>query len=338
MANVGWGHGRPAESDSGVLQVLLAYANLGGRLFAARRSPDNPLTLTHLRWEGQDGSMYDAIRRPDDDAYLSPAEREVWVQLALAFPSAPSISSGPQSPWQSLMLDRAKLVSWITLLRQSQASRPPYPPQQPAYGGYGPPSGPTYFDPSNSSQTPWRSSSIISGGPGVGEPRRDTPGDSGRTSSQPVFPGYRGQVDSHSTPSHTHDTDTQWSGSWNRSAFEAGDVVVMPCIEVDLPPARNTAGADEYRRDFARDIALHFNRAARTIPQVREVRGWMRGDRMILAARIVIAPGARPPNRAEMEGAARLLADALAQRTLPYTRLTFADPGEWMQGAILPPE
>ncbi|HEX8034812.1 MAG TPA: hypothetical protein VF510_13235 [Ktedonobacterales bacterium] len=322
MANIGWGHGRPAESDIGILQVLLAYATQGGRLFAARRSEDNPLTLTHVRWEGQDGSMFDATRRPNDDMHMSPAEREVWVQLALAFPSAPSIQSGPHSPWQPLVLDRAQLTSWITLLKQSQASRPSYSPQ-PAYGGYGPPSGPAFFDPSSSSQTPWRSSSIISGAPGIGEQRRDWPAPGGNIPS---------------TPSHTEHGETQWTGSWNRSSFEAGEVVVLPCIEVDLPPSHNNPGADEYRRDFSRDVALHFNRAARTIPQVREVRGWMRGDRMILAARLVVAMGSRPPVRAEMEGAARVLADALAQRTLPYTRLTFADPGEWMQGAPLPPE
>lgn len=323
MANIGWGHGRPAESDIGILQVLLAYSTQGGRLFAARRAQDNPLTLTHVRWEGQDGAMFDAVRQPDDDTYLSPAEREVWVQLALAFPSSPSIPSGPQSPWQPLMLDHAKLMNWVTLLKQSQVSRPSYSSQRPSFGGYGPASGPAFFDPSTSSQTPWRSSSIISGAPGMGEPQRDWPTPGGHIST---------------TPPHIDHGDAQWSGSWNRSAVEAGEVVVLPCIEVDLPPAQNNIGAEEYRRDFSRDVALHFNRAARTIPQVREVRGWMRGDRMILAARLVVGTGARPPIRAELDGAARLLADALAQRTLPYTRLTFADPGEWMQGAPLPPE
>ncbi len=322
MANIGWGHGRPAESDIGILQVLLAYGTQGGRLFGARRSQDNPLTLTHVRWEGQDGAMFDAVRRPDDDAYLSPGEREIWVQLALAFPSS-SIPSGLQSPWQPLTIDRAKLASWVTLLKQSHASRPSHAGQQSSYGEYGPVSGPGMFDPSTSSQTPWRNSAIISGGPGLGDQRRDWPMSGGNGSSMPSH------IDDHG--------DTQWSGAWNRSTFESGEVVVLPCIEVDLPPSSNI-GAEEYRRDFSRDVALHFNRAARTIPQVREVRGWMRGDRMILAARLVIAAGARPPIRAEMDGAARLLADALAQRTLPYTRMTFADPGEWMQGAPLPPE
>lgn len=321
MANIGWGHGRPAESDIGILQVLLAYGTQGGRLFGARRSQDNPLTLTHVRWEGQDGSMFDAVRRPDDDTYLTPGEREIWVQLALAFPPSP-IPAGPQSPWQVLTIDHAKIAGWVALLKQSQISRPSHVGQQPSYGGYGPTSGPSGFDPSASSQTPWRNSAIISGGPGLGEQRHDWPMSGGSASS---------------IPSHIDHGDPQWSGGWNRSTFESGEVAVLACIEVDLPPSNNV-GAEEYRRDFSRDVALHFNRAARTIPQVREVRGWMRGDRMILAARIVIAAGARAPIRAEMDGAARLLADALAQRTLPYTRMTFADPGEWMQGAPLPPE
>ena len=60
---------------------------------------------------------------------------------------------------------------------------------------------------------------------------------------------------------------------------------MLPCVEVELPPIMNNPAAADYRRDFARDVALHFGRAARTIPQVREVRGWMRGDRLVLAAR-----------------------------------------------------
>jgi hypothetical protein len=92
----------------------------------------------------------------------------------------------------------------------------------------------------------------------------------------------------------------------------------------------------DYARDYARDVAVHFARAARTIPQVRELRAWMRGDRLVLAARMVVGTGTRPLSPAEMEGAARLLADALAQRTLPYARLSFAEPAEWQGGSSLP--
>jgi hypothetical protein len=114
------------------------------------------------------------------------------------------------------------------------------------------------------------------------------------------------------------------------------EVVVIPCVDVELPPTMDGVVSSDYRRDFARDVTMHFSRAARAIPQVREVRGWMRGDRMVLAARFVVAAGNRPPTRAEMDGAAQILADGLAQRTLPYVRLSFADPGEWTQGAPLP--
>ncbi len=93
---------------------------------------------------------------------------------------------------------------------------------------------------------------------------------------------------------------------------------------------------EDYTRDFARDVSLHFSRAVHTIPQARELRGWMRGGKIVLAARIAVGAGLRAPTRAENEHAAELLADALARRTLPYTQLTVADPAEWAQGVRLP--
>jgi hypothetical protein len=62
----------------------------------------------------------------------------------------------------------------------------------------------------------------------------------------------------------------------------------------------------------------------------------MRGDMLVLAARFVLGMGQRQASRPEMEATAHYLAQVLAQRTLPYVRLSFADPGEWMQGATLP--
>ena len=126
----------------------------------------------------------------------------------------------------------------------------------------------------------------------------------------------------------------QWTNSWRRT--ETTEVAVLPCVEVELPPLVNSIAAADYRRDFSRDVAMHFARAARTIQQVREVRGWMRGDRLVLAARFVVSSGNRQPTRPEMDGAARTLAEVLAQRTLPYATLGFADPAEWAQGAPLP--
>jgi len=117
---------------------------------------------------------------------------------------------------------------------------------------------------------------------------------------------------------------------------DSQEVTTLVCIEVEMPLTPGNGLAEDYVRDFARDVTLHFSRAARALPQTRELRGWMRGGRIVLAARLVIGIGARPPSRAEMETAAHLLADALAQRTLPYTRLTFPDPNEWAQGVRLP--
>lgn len=138
------------------------------------------------------------------------------------------------------------------------------------------------------------------------------------------------------TPPHISEENRQFTNSWRQSQVNVPEVVVVPCVDVELPPAMDGMASADYRNDFARDVALHFSRAARAIPQVREVRGWMRGNRIVLAARFVVAVGTRPPTRAEMDGAAQILADGLAQRTLPYVRLGFADPGEWTQGAPLP--
>lgn len=117
---------------------------------------------------------------------------------------------------------------------------------------------------------------------------------------------------------------------------DSQEVTTLVSIEVDMPLMPGDGLADDYVRDFARDVTIHFSRAARTLSQTRDLRGWMRGGRIVLAARLAVGTGARAPTRAEMEHAAHLLADALAHRTLPYTRLTFPDPNEWAQGLRLP--
>jgi hypothetical protein len=142
-------------------------------------------------------------------------------------------------------------------------------------------------------------------------------------------------VNSASVPRSTSDVN-QWSQGFHRNQMETSEVSILPCVEIELPPQIAGLDAAEYRRDFASDAARHFGRAARGIPQVREVRGWIRGDRLVLGARIVVGMGMRQPTRAEMESAAHMLAEVLSQRTLPYSRLAFADPGEWTQGAPLP--
>jgi hypothetical protein len=124
---------------------------------------------------------------------------------------------------------------------------------------------------------------------------------------------------------------SQVTGNWSRTAKEA----VIPCVEIELPPTLNGAGAD-YAQDYARDVAQHFSRAARTIPQVRETRAWMRGDRMVLAAYMAVDTGGRTLSQSDRDYGARMLAAALAQRTLPYARMGFAEQSEWMSGSPLP--
>lgn len=335
MAHSGWGQGRPADSDTGLLDVLSALASQGGTLFGARRLPDSPLTLTDLRWQGAGGAMMDTHRHnPTDNDELN-GEREVWVQLALHCPLSMSPST-QDTPWIPITVTREEALSWVSSLRREQANR-----RMSSAPGYGPSGGslpyPEGYSPDRRDSSRYASTS----GPGA-------------SMAQPSMPlpsaGYRGTIP-HTTvtvhpsggvPSGAPYTvsapvgpASQMTGSWQRSWMESGEVVVLPCIEVELPPQGDPTTA-EYRRDFSRDVAMHFGRAVRAIPQVREARGWMRGDLLVLAARFVVGAGQRPASRPEMEATAHYLAQVLAQRTLPYIRLSFADPGEWMQGAALP--
>lgn len=336
MADGGWGHGSPV--GTGIYQVLQAYVTQGGQLYAARRWAENPLTLTHVRWQGPSGNIADAFRQPGGDAASSPEEREVWVQLALHFPAAQPTPSGPDAPWLPLQVDPAKVTGWVNLLRVrlgsrgSEAFSPRDPmPASPAGGGM-PMSNRPYsgFSPESSGVTPYNAPRM----PPVSVPRTP-PGprpaferQGPPVISRPTAPPALGDV-----PSPIYDESRQFSRG---GLGDVPEVVVLPSVEVELPPEPSALPGSDFRKEFARDVALHFGRAARAIPQVREARGWMRGDRLILAARFVLGMGSRAPTGLEMESTARTLAEALAQRTLPYTRMTFADPGEWMQGAPLP--
>ena len=132
------------------------------------------------------------------------------------------------------------------------------------------------------------------------------------------------------------DDVNQWTGKMQRSALEGTEIAILPCIEIELPPLLNDRITSDYHRDFARDVAIHFQHAVQQFREVREVRGWMRGERLVLAARFILVTTTRTPSRAEMDHVAQMLSDALAERTLPYAYLGFADPGEWMQGRPLP--
>lgn len=338
MAQSSWGQGHPADSDSGLLDVLSALASQGGTLFGARRLPDSPLTLTDLRWQGAGGATMDTRRRNPTGNDEPNAEREVWVQLALHCP----LSMAPTSQdtlWAPIAVTREEVMSWVSAVRREQANR-----RMSSAPGYGPSGG----------SLPYPDGYLPDRRDGSRMPPSSVPGYT-MTPAPPSAPlssvGYRAQTPPHTTVTVHPSSDapgrtpysfsapgghaSQATGSWQRSTMGSAEVVVLPCIEVELPPQGDPTTA-EYRRDFSRDVAMHFGRAVRAIPQVREARGWMRGDLLVLAARFVVGTGQRPASRPEMEATAHYLAQVLAQRTLPYIRLSFADPGEWMQGAALP--
>ena len=319
MADVGWGRGRPVEADTGIYDVLLAYVTQGGQLFGARRWPDNPLTLTHVRWLGRSGGSLDALRRPDHDMVSSPEEREVWVQLALHVPTAQPGPPGGEQPWLPLAVDPAAASAWVSLLKQGRRRAQQSPPFDST------PRAPVWSGQDDMPTIRWDNLGVRQPGP---SPTNDyAPGDTGPRSPRAGVPRPPfGTPPAESQPE-------QPTGSWQRGMADASEVYALPCIEVELPPA---GPSTTYRQDFARDVALHFARAVRAIPYVREARGWMRGDRLVLAARFAVATGSRPPTSSEMERAVHHLAGVLAQITLPYVRIGFADPGEWSQGALLP--
>lgn len=331
MAQSGWGQGRSADSDTGLLDVLSALASQGGTLYGARRLPDSPLTLTDLRWQGTGGTMMSTHRRSPTDNDEPDAEREVWVQLALHCPLT-NMPSAQDTPWTPITVTRDEVMSWVTSLRHEQANR-----RASSLPGYGHSGGSIPYPPGYAPDRRDGSRFTHTSGPGSSIAGPSIPLVSGGyrpTAPQTTVTVHHSGGAAYSVPV-SGGPAPQMTGSWQRTTPESGEVIVLPCIEVELPPQGDPTTA-EYRRDFSRDVAMHFGRAVRAIPQVREARGWMRGDLLVLAARFVVGAGQRPATRPEMEATAYYLAQVLAQRTLPYIRLSFADPGEWMQGAALP--
>ncbi len=347
MSNYGWEQEHARVPGVQLEQVLAAYATRGGNLFGARRSPDNPLTLTHVRWQTPDGDGLETSRQADDQS-LDAAEREAWVQLALHLPTnVPMGANGQDAQWLPLTLDRSQAnVLYAQLQRAAATRRPawqpsPYsrPPLSEPFGsgnamnrnptGYPPPpSRPSARPLSNAGPTgPFPPRPAASPSEPLHRPRTMPPG----AESLPNLGS--GPIGAESRPPSDA---AGWGQAYTRAPFDPPEVTVIPCVEVELPPVAPGTASRDYTRDFARDVAVHFSRAARAVGQTREVRGWMRGGRLVLAARMVMSLGSRAPTRAEVETASRLLAEALAQRTLPYTRMSIAEPSEWMQGVALP--
>lgn len=309
MAGAGWGPGGGTELDTGLGQLLLAHGAQGGQLYGARRWAENPLTLTNVRWQSPTGATLDAVRRPGADDSLTDAERDAWVQLALHFPPAPPGGPHAEAPWLPLNIDPGQSAAWAQAIRRGQAERRMSGPRAAYVPSWPPPSAPHL--PSND-PPPWRMARGAGAEPGGGI-RDDAP-----PSPSPYLSGSQG-----------------WGGH-GRGGPEAQEVsALLPSVEIALPPASATTAAD-YRSEFTREVALIFSRAVGRLPQVREMRGWIRGERIVLAARFVIGAGHRQPDYAEMESVTQAVADALAPHTLPFAWIGFADPGEWSQGAALP--
>lgn len=314
MAEGDWRHGGQTQPDTGINQVLATYASRGGELLGARRWAENPLTLTHVRWQDGSGYILEAIRRPDVDLYLSEAERNIWVQLALHFPMAQPSTIGSNAPWLPLTIRPEQAADLVNQLQRSRLSG----------GSLGPTSG--RGRPGNSPAPPTEPTNISA------TQYPPYPQNAPRQGQPPNANSWSPRESAPSGPVAPPQGVTGTQATWN----EAPEVSAIPCVEIELPPMLAEASATDAAREFTKDVAAHFKRAAFSIPQTREVRGWMRAGRLVLAARIVVAIGTRAPSQPEMEHTAYLLADALARRTIPYTRMAFADPNEWAQGVGLP--
>jgi hypothetical protein len=350
MTDVRWGQGGSAETDTGILEVLVAFVAQGGQLYGARRWEENPLTLTHVRWHGPSGGLLDAFRQPGSTVSSDDVESNVWVQLALTFPSSHPSAAGIDAPWLPLSINPATASQWVHQLRQSvgqRRSRLSTPTRQTFTPGASMPAMDSR--PAEVEVNPWHrpyDSAAGHGSFGSYSPYGQDQGSGGvsldRESSSFVppteLPQYaRDTTNPVGSPLRPLPDDaSQWTGKMQRPSLEGTEIAVLPCIEVELPPLLNDRITMDYHRDFARDVAIHFQHAVQQFREVREVRGWMRGERLVLAARFILITSTRTPSHAEMDRVAQMLSDALAERTLPYAYLGFADPGEWMQGRPLP--
>lgn len=328
MSHDSWVRGGSGASETGIDQVLGEYTNRGGTLMGACRWSQNPLTLTHVRWTGNNGEILEAYRRPDDDSGMGPDEREVWVDLAVDFSTLHASPAGPNPGWLPLPIPPEKAYELARKAQRSRlASRASTDPSTSAgrpsgmrYGAYSGPSAPL---------------------PTFGGRARNSGAVHFQQHDTPPYRSAQGQPfpapDTFSAPPSSYVDEAAFTGGFQRGAFGSADVSVIPCVEVELPPVIMDPAAINYQREFAKDVATHFARAARSIPAVREVRGWMRDGRLVLAARVAVGSGMRSPSKQEMDDAVRLLEQMLAQRTIPYSKIGHADPGEWaQQGQTLP--
>lgn len=342
MVASGYGTSHPTGRGESVASVLIAYGQRGGALYAAYRLPDNPLVLSNVRWQGSAGEVIEAQHSPEDAYDLPQEEREAWAQIALGSTTTQPDAFGPNAPWLLVSLDRRYALDLGLRARDARIASPSYPHNStPHHSG-----APNPF--SNAPSSGHSSYGSSFGVPSANQlPHAPMPGYARHapTPHMDEYPTSR-MIESLSGNPSSMPESPQNTGQWAREDLMRSsyppqgqpaqqEVTVIPCVEVEMPVLM-AGDAQDFTRDFARDVAIHFNRAARSIPQARELRGWMRGARIVLAVRMGFGPGARPANRAEMEHAASLLAEALTRRTLPYAQLRFAEPAEWSQGVELP--
>ena len=328
MAANGPGASHMSHQTASIIDILLAYGTRGGAIYAAYRHPDNPLLLTDIRWQSTTGEAIEAHRSPDDMSMVR-EEREAWAQVALRSTTLRPDAVGPQAPWLQAPLDPREAYDLAT--RAQRAREASMPPSQHPYTGI--PSGAPMRPGSYSPGTP--PGLTASSAPAYPPQSHGLSGDGSQS-----FENFE-NFGSYSGAPSAIPGGSQVTGAWARDTFRTHEsqpdheIIVLACIEIEMP-ALMTDSPQDFTRDFARDVAVNFNRAARTIPQTRETRGWMHGSRMTLGALMALGTGSRPASRVEMEHAADTLATALAQRTLPYVRLRFADMNEWAQGVPLP--
>lgn len=333
----GVGARRGGLSATGIAEVLEAYSTQGGQLFGARLWAENPLTLTHVRWMDAHGAMVEAVRRPETDATLDDEERQVWIELALGFPAMHPSAVNSQAAWFPLNVSPQQAAGLAVRLARALASS-----HRSGYSDY---------DVSNHPTATIRTSSPASALGGPHRASTDAPGPSPVVPSFPPFPPFPPSGPStfspppFSPPPFSPPPFSATSGAPARGAnppenfargpiFDDG-VSVIPSVEIELPGSGMPGILPASTRDFARDSAATFAHAVQSLPQARELRGWMRGGRMVLAVRLIMAPGAGVPTTEELNDAMQLLARVLARHTLPFARLAIADPGEWSQAQAL---
>jgi hypothetical protein len=321
-----------------IIDVLLAYGSRGGALYAAYRQADNPLQLTNVLWQGQPGEALEAYRNPND-LMMVREERDAWTQIAVRSSSLRSDAVGPNAPWLRAPVEPREAYELGVRAREAREASAPRSHQGAAPSlHYSDASRiPSYQPtPAGATGSSTHSEATLGAHRGANTDVVDAPHFEAYSPSQAL-----GTVRT-SDPSHA----PQITGSWPREAFHMSQTTILPqqgaseisvivCVEIEMPVLMGEV-AQDFTRDFARDVAVNFARAARTVPQTRETRGWMHSTRVTLGARMVMGQGNRPPTSAEMEHARDSLAQALAQRTLPFAQMRFADMAEWQQGIALP--